>query len=200
MQMPGGERGYSLIDILAVLAIISLVSAITVPMTGTTLAAQRFRSDAQALNNLVGLAKMRASAGFTRARVRVNLTDSTFVLERWDRATDAWLPEGPTARTNQGVQFGFGSLSDPPPGTQAAIGLSPPCQMGVEPGSTAIGNTACIVFNSRGLPIDGDGALFGGHALYLTNGSAVQATTVTATPRVRLWWTAASAPNWKEQQ
>lgn len=193
------QRGYSLVDLLVAVALISVVSAIAVPMTGTALSGQRFKADAQALNNLVGLAKMRASANFTRARVRANLADNSFVLERWDKDASEWVPEGGTERTFRDVRFGFADATVPPPSSQAQIEQSPPCLVGLQ-GSAAIGNTACIVFNSRGVPIDGDGLIFGGHALYLTDGNMVYATTVTATPRLRLWWTRAASENWVEQQ
>jgi type II secretory pathway pseudopilin PulG len=194
------QRGYTLVDLLAVVGIISVASVIAVPMTDRALAGQRFKSDAQALNNLVGLAKMRASGGFTRARVRANLDNNSFLLERWDRTADAWVVEGGTERVFRGVQFGSGGVTDPPPNTQVALAQSPACRVGVTPGSATIGNTACIVFNSRGLPVDGDGTLFGGHALYLTDGNAVYATTITATPRIRLWWRPAAQSAWSEQQ
>jgi type II secretory pathway pseudopilin PulG len=194
------QQGYTLIDTLVVVGLISLVSAIALPMTGSALSGQRFKGDAQALNNLVGLAKMRASAGFTRARVRANTLDNTFVLERWDKTGAAWVSEGATESLFRGVRFGFGAIPTPPPDTQDTIAQSPPCRVGILPGSAVIGNTACIVFNSRGLPIDGDGVLFGGHALYLTDGTAVQATTVTATPRIRLWWTPPAVARWNQQQ
>jgi type II secretory pathway pseudopilin PulG len=194
------QEGYTLIDILVVVGLIGVLGAIAVPVIGTSASGQRFRADAQALNNLVGLAKMRASSGFTRARVRANIVENTFVLERWDKTTNLWVPEGGTERIFRDVRFGFGVLGTPPPGTQAAIALSPPCRGGLDAVSAEIGDTACIVFNSRGLPIDGDGVLFGGHALYVTDGTGVYATTVTATPRIRLWWTPLVTTSWSEQQ
>jgi type II secretory pathway pseudopilin PulG len=200
MRALARQEGYTLIDILFVAGLISVISAIALPITGSAITGQRFKGDVQALNNLVGLAKMRASAGFTRARVRANITDNTFLLERWNKTTSSWVAEGSTETLYRGVRFGFGAIGTPPPDTQDAIAQSPPCRVGILPGSAAIGNTACIVFNSRGLPIDGDGMLFGGHALYLTDGTAVQATTVTATPRIRLWWTPPTAARWNQQQ
>ena len=50
-----------------------------------------------------------------------------------------------------------------------------------------IGNTACVTFNSRGLPVDADGNLFPRHALYVTGDDGVFATTITTTPLIRFW-------------
>jgi type II secretory pathway pseudopilin PulG len=193
------QRGYSLIDLLASVALIAVISGMAIPVTGSAVAGQRFKGDTQALTQLVGLAKMRASASFTRARVRVNLASNTFVLERWDKVMSQWVAEGGTVRAGTGITFGFAGLGMPPPNTQGTIGLSPPCRTGTDSSSPAIDNTACIVFNSRGLPIDEDGLLFAGHALYMTNGSAVSATTVTATPRIRRWSSPVHAVSWREQ-
>jgi Tfp pilus assembly protein FimT len=185
-----------------VVALIGIIAAIAVPVTGSAVSGQKFKNDAQAVTNLVGLAKMRASASFTRARVRANLTDRTFVLEVWNKTTNAWETDGDSTILANGVTFGFGAIATAPPNTQTAIGFSPACKNGIVAGSADIGNTSCIVFNSRGLPVDGGGQPFGGHAFYLTDGVAVSGTTVTATPRIRRWWTPAKlgAPQWREQQ
>jgi len=197
-----GEHGFSLLDILMVVALIGVVSGIAVPVTSGALSGQKFRNDTEAISHLVGLAKMRASAGSTRARVRANLSDQTFLLERWDRTTDAWVVEGGVTPLSQGVTFSFGAVASAPPNTQTTIAFSPACRAGTTATSAAIGGTSCIVFNSRGLPVDGGGAPFGGHALYVTNASAVSATTVTATPRIRRWSTSALAltAQWREEQ
>jgi len=179
-----------------------IIAGIAIPVTGGAFASQRFRNDAQAITNLVGLAKMRASANVTRARVRANLSDGTVLLERWDKTTSAWVVEqGPTP-LSPGVTFSFGSVPTPPPDTQVSIVFSPACRVGVTAASATIGNTSCIIFNSRGLPVDGNGETFGGHALYLTDGVSVAAATVTATPRIRRWSTPArgGTPLWREQQ
>jgi Tfp pilus assembly protein FimT len=194
------SHGYSLIDLLVVVGVIGVVAGIALPVTGSALATQRIKADSQALTQTVALAKMRASANFTRARVRVDFTSNAYALEIWDKAASAWVTEGATIYTATGVSFGFGSLGTPPPNTQVAIGQSPACRTGVTAGSTAIGNTACIIFNSRGLPIDGGGSIFGGHALYVTDGATVAATTITATPRIRRWASRSTTATWKEQQ
>jgi Tfp pilus assembly protein FimT len=196
------EQGFSVIDILMVVALIGIIAAIAVPVTGSAVSGQRFNNDSQALTNLVGLAKMRASAAYTRARVRADLTARTFQLERWDKTSNTWVTEGTVTPLSLGVNFGFGTVGTAPPNTQTTIGFSGACRVGLTAATATIANTACIVFNSRGLPVDGAGLPFGGHAIYMTDGRAVSGTTVTATPRIRRWWTPAhlATPEWRERQ
>jgi len=196
------EQGFSLIDILMVVALIGIIAAIAVPVTGSAVSGQKFNNDSQAVTNRVGLAKMRASAAYTRARVRANIAARTFALERWDKTANVWVTEGTITPLSLGVTFGFGTIATAPPNTQTNIAFSGACRVGLTNATATIANTACVVFNSRGLPIDGAGLPFGGHALYLTDGKAVAGTTVTATPRIRRWWTPAhlAAAAWRERQ
>ena len=84
-----------------------------------------------------------------------------------------WVTEGTITPLSLGVTFGFGTVATAPPNTQTNIAFSGACRVGLTAATATIANTACIVFNSRGLPIDGAGLPFGGHALYLTDGKAV---------------------------
>lgn len=184
------EDGYSLLELLVVVGLIGVLSAIAIPISDTSLNANRLKGDADAVRNLVGLAKMRASSRFTRARVLVDLSANSYVLQVWDKTANAWVNDGAPARTSTGVSFGFGTLVAPPPNTQVNIAMSPQCTNGLTPAG-AIANTACITFNSRGLPIDAAGLLYARHALYLQSPIGVFATTVTSTPLIRFW----SSPN-----
>ena len=65
--------------------------------------------------------------------------------------------------------------------------------------SHSFANPACIVFNSRGIPVDTAGAPMGGNALYVTDTTGVYATTITATPLVRQWWSSAAAVGWVQR-
>jgi prepilin-type N-terminal cleavage/methylation domain-containing protein len=184
------QNGYTLIELMMVVGLIGVISAIAIPITDTQLRANRLKGDADTVRNLVGLAKMRASSRFTRARVMVDTAANTSVLQVWDKTAGVWANDGAPVPLSTGVSFGFGTLAAPPPNTQATIGMSPPCTAGLT-AADAIANTSCIVFNSRGLPVDAAGALYPRHAFYLRNQIGVFATTVTSTPLIRFW----SSPN-----
>lgn len=192
-----GERGYTLIEMMMAVGIIALVGAMVVPITDSSLRGGRLRGDAAIIRNLVSVAKMRASANFTRARVYADLGARTYVLQVWNKANNAWVNDGGINQLSTGVNFGFAEVQTPPPNTQVNIAQSPLCTTGLTIAGGTAANTACVTFNSRGLPIDGDGLLFPRHALYVTGDDAVFGTTVTTTPLIRFWSTPHMAnPNW----
>lgn len=200
MGVSRNERGFTLIDIMVVVAIMGIVAAAAVPMTGSALYGFQFQGDGENLSNTVKLAKMRATASFSRARVRANLDANTYQLEVWDRDNDTWVMEGGARQLSSTTIFGFNGLATPPPNTQAAIGFSPAC---TDDTGTDIANTACVLFNSRGIPVTSAGAPIGNNGLYITDGvSGVFGVTVTMTPLVRLWWSpanAAAGAAWQER-
>jgi prepilin-type N-terminal cleavage/methylation domain-containing protein len=194
-----GERGYTLIEMMMVVGIIGVVGAMVLPITESSLRGGRLRGDAAIIRNLVGVAKMRASARFTRSRVYADLGARTYVLQVWSKAspTCCWVNDGGINQLSTGVNFGFAEVQTPPPNTQVNIIQSPLCTTGLSIAGGTTPNTACVTFNSRGLPIDGNGTLYPRHALYVTGADAVFATTITTTPLIRFWSTPHMAnPNW----
>lgn len=190
------DGGFTILELLIVLTVLGVVMAMALPSMASSMSAFRLKGDAQAVNNLVSLAKMRAAARFTRARVRLNLPQNQYFLETWDRANDTWVRRDGVNATQSGVTFGFGGLATPPPATQPEIAMSAEC---ADDDGALIADTACLTFNSRGVPVDGGGAPTGQNAFYLTDGTGVYAITVTATPLVRFWWSPASSSQWTER-
>jgi hypothetical protein len=85
-------------------------------------------------------------------------------------------------------------VSSAPPNTQSTIAQAPPCR---DNAGMGIGNTACVIFNSRGLPVDAAGAPTALDAVYVTDGSSVYGITVSATGMMRTWKTSAQGtPSW----
>ena len=180
------QHGFSLMEIMLVLAVTGIVSAIAVPMIGNNLAYYRLSGDARSVSNATALGKMRAASVFGHERLYVDLVAKGQRLETWDKTTSAWLADGGWNYLSQNVTYAFGVVGTAPPNTQAVIGQSPACRNNAN--TADIANTACIIFNSRGLPIDNAGQPFV-YGLYVTDGTAVYSVTVSATGTVRLWRT-----------
>ena len=191
--------GFSLIEIMVVLGIIGVVSAVAVPMMGNALGFFRLSGDARSAANSISLAKMRAASVFGRERLYADLSTNQFHLETYDKTTSTWVADGGTTTLSQRVAFGFGLVGTPPANTTPVIGQAPLCKNNAVP-PVDIANTACIMFNSRGTPIDSFGAPSSLGALYLTDGTAVYAITLSATGMVRTWRTNPTVtPNWSSQ-
>lgn len=188
------ERGFTIIEMFVVVAVVSVVAVIAMPSTTRTLSDLRLRSDARNIHNMVGLAKMRAGSRFTRERLYVDLTTESYFLQYWDKTAGDWVNEEGSSTLSSDVSFGYGDLATPPDSTQAAIGQAAACKNAL---AQTIAGTACVLFNSRGIPIDSTGAPTGNTAFYVTdNVTGVYGITVSATPLVRLWWSPLTVVSW----
>jgi prepilin-type N-terminal cleavage/methylation domain-containing protein len=199
------ESGYSLIELLIVVGISSVLAAVAVPMMKNTIGDFKLSGDARGLNNAVSLAKLRAASDFSQSRLFVALDTRQFHVETWSKTAvpNDWVLEGGVTSLSSGVIFGFSVVGAAPPNTQAVIGQASQClnRLGV-----AIGNTACVLFNSRGIPVatggvpPAVGAPTANYALYITDGTAVYGVTLSATGLINLWRTnPVAAGAWKVQ-
>jgi prepilin-type N-terminal cleavage/methylation domain-containing protein len=187
------NRGYSLVEIMAAIAVLGVLAGFAVPMVASSTSGVKLRDHANAMADLIGLAKLRATSEFSRARLYVDLAAQSYVIQIWDTTAGDWVSEQAPVVLPNGVSFGWGKLDAPPPNTQDELKFAVEC---VDKNDNAIDKTACIMFNSRGIPIDKDNSPIGGNAFYLTDGTGVRGITVTATPLIRRWWSSAGAAGW----
>jgi type II secretory pathway pseudopilin PulG len=193
------KRGFSYIETMLAVTVASILTAAAIPAARGIMQKHRSNGDVRAVSTSVALAKLRAAANFTHARVYVDRAANTLQVQVWDRTANTWVAEGPLQSLSDGDTFGYGSLSTPPTNTQSAIGQAPACQTDSETAANSTGtisNTSCLIFNSRGVPIDHAGTITGDNAVYLTDGSSVYGVTVSATAVLRTWRTDIGAANW----
>ncbi len=199
-------RGFTILELLVVVAISAIVTAIAVPNFLRITQSLRIAGDLRDLNGLVAQAKMHAAADFTHARAHANLAANTFQLEIWNKTLGCWQTLGdnairctaatsPVQPLSSGVTFGSDKVTTAPLNTQTVFGQALPCRNGAAgiAGTPAglIAGTACIEFNSRGIPIDAAGNPDVNGAFYVNNGNVVYGLTVAATGYALNW----SAPD-----
>lgn len=198
LRAPHGSRGFSLIEVMVSMSVMMVLAAIAVPMVGAASSNVKLHDQADTISNYVGLAKMRATSRRSRARVYLDLEAGTYKLQVYNQTAGVWADDSSTTTLPTGVTFSFGDLDAPPLNTQPAIAFAAKCIDAASP-PAEIDDTSCVMFNSRGIPIDTNGAPLGGNAFYLTDGTGVRAITVTATPLIRNWWSSAAHPGWVRQ-
>jgi prepilin-type N-terminal cleavage/methylation domain-containing protein len=196
--------GFTLIELMMTIVIGTTLAAMAIPLVLTMAQAFRTGGDIRSISGEVALAKMRAAADFTQARLYADLSAGTYRIETWNKTSSCWVADGDTACSasttptenflSKDVSFGFGSLGSPPSNTQSTLGQAPSC---LDDSGASISNTACVVFNSRGIPIDSTGSPYGNDAIYLTDGSSVYGVTVSATALVQTWTSGTSTASWK---
>ena len=186
MQIPQQKhraRGFTILELLIVIAIIFVVASMAAPNVRSVLRSISVGADARGIAETVALTKMRAAAEFTQTRIYADLSTNSYRVELFDKTSlkCCWVKDtkgnSNANYLSSGVTFGFGSLSTPPTG-QSSVAWSK-CADPTDNTQPPINNTSCIVFNSRGTPIDTTGNPFAA-ALYINNGATYYATSVYA--------------------
>ncbi|HKW60965.1 MAG TPA: hypothetical protein VJN89_00345 [Candidatus Acidoferrum sp.] len=204
----GASRGFSTLEVLLVMVVSLIIAALAIPGFNQVQRTLRISGDARDLNGAINQAKLQAAADFTDARVFIDLGANqinTFHVDVWNKngngGAGCWQVAGdfnnpcytpgvsPVQSLSQNVTFGFNGVGAPPPNTQAnGISQGPRCVPvnGRRLGQSA--NTACIHFNSRGVPIDPATSLpTGNDAVYITDGRQVYGVTVGPTGVSQVW-------------
>lgn len=205
------QAGFSFIEIMALLGILSTLLAVVLPISRSVAQIFSVSGDARNINASLGLARMLAASQNTHGRLYADLSGNTFHVEVWNKTANCWQTDGdtpnactqansPVTSLAQGVTFGFGSLTQGPTPPTNTITQAPSCNTGVagtNPG-TAIANTACIEFSSRGFAIDPTGALVISEAIYVQAdaGTRIYAATVGEAGQPRTYIYSGSGTTW----
>ena len=140
-----------------VVAIIGTLAAIAIPMSNNSVRYIKVSGDARDIANAIAVTKMRAAAQFTQARLYFDISGKQYYIQTYNKtATPApkFETQGGATSLASTVSFGYGAMTNAPLNTQTTLGQAVACMTDPVPPATpvAVANTACIIFNSRGLP------------------------------------------------
>src|SRR6266568_9619869 len=147
------SAGFTILELVVVVAVILVLSAIAIPQAMATLRAYRLASSARAVAHQVSLARLRAETEFSNAQLVIDPATNTYTIQVWDKAVPGFVVEGGAQVLSSGISFGFGAAGGP-----AA-------------GQAAMQQTVQTRFNSRGIPIllDGSGNTNPNDVIYLAD-------------------------------
>jgi prepilin-type N-terminal cleavage/methylation domain-containing protein len=194
------ENGFSLMEVLIVVAMMLVIAAAALPMLNGYVRSYSLVSDARAIAGQMALARMRSANGFSLGQLDFNLANGTFQVKICSKVGSTWgfNPDTSSPPISLSKSFGaqdsfsFGSITTPA-GNQTTL---------------AQPNTA-VTFNSRGIPVSGaacngtagSGTPTGNYAVYLTDNASKPsyvAVTVNVSSKITIWRWNASTLTWTE--
>jgi prepilin-type N-terminal cleavage/methylation domain-containing protein len=198
--------GFSLAELLTVVAIVGIIAAMAIPTAVRQVANYRLHSDATAVSSWLNVARLKAASQFAPYRLNVYVSAGSYVLEQLcgSNTTDASCTgSGATAYTayssnlydNSGTQY----LS-----TGDTFSSCRPSGVTAFPGAITADPSSCpdplrLYFNTRGAPVDpsGNPLTNGGAVIYVRNSSALlDAIVVTLGGQVTVWTYSPGAGRW----
>ena len=205
------ESGFSFVEVLTVIAILSVVIALALPGVTNLMSDYRLHSDAAAVASLLNLARMRAASQYAPYRLDASISGKTYVLERLcgnTPSSGSGSDANCTSAYNSFSTAGYDATGTQytAPGDSFASCL--PSGIATYPGTIAANPAGCpssppdplqLRFNTRGAPVDATGSPLasGGAALYLVSqNSKVDAVTVSVGGRVTVWNWDVKAGQW----
>jgi Tfp pilus assembly protein FimT len=167
-------RGFNLVEISIVVAVTIITLAIAIPQLYMMMQSYQSAVDARGIASQLNLARIRAASDFTQSQLNCNLTAGSCQLQicttKGTTSCTTFSNDGEALYLSASSSFGYGTITTPA-GSQSSIQ-----------------NSATIVFNSRGIPVDSTGAATGNYGLYVSDpGGLRYAVTVYASGRVSLW-------------
>lgn len=165
------DRGFSSVELTIVACVMLVTALIATPSLKGFLSTYRGSLAVRDISSQMHMARMRAGSDFTRTRLSFNTANNTFQLNVYNNDDPActvstpscWQLEGGVNSLGNGVSFGYGSISTPPPGLGAVT------------------QSTDVYFNSRGMPVTIGGSPVADYAVYLNNNGKYYAVTISVT-------------------
>ena len=124
----GSSPGYSLVELMAFMAVMVTLAAFIMPFTRSSLNAMNLTSDAR---NRAERRVARQDAGgcevHAGARCRDPRQRTLLMSSAGGRIPAGWITEGVVQDLSSNVSFGFAGIAAPPPNTQPVIGQAAAC-------------------------------------------------------------------------
>ncbi|NLV30449.1 MAG: prepilin-type N-terminal cleavage/methylation domain-containing protein [Acidobacteria bacterium] len=160
------DRGFSLVELLIMMAMMAVLAAFSVPMLTSSMRDMRMMADAKNIATTVNYARMSAASQMTCYRMTFDLDNNAWSLSKLNRSTDNYEIEQSANILSEGV---------------AGSGITFKTDSDGGPAGFPTSSASVVTFNSRGIPVEG------ARVLYISNQKEDYAVTVSLTGKVQFW-------------
>ena len=169
-----GDAGFSLVEILVVLAMAVILSAFAVPALNNAMRDMQALAEARNIASTLNHARLKATSLMTPYRVSFDLANNQWRLERFNDATDSFQLQQDVNELSRGL---------------AGSGIAFKTKSETNPGSFPEDSSSVITFNSLGIPVNASNIPTSNNIIYLSRGETDYAITVSLTGNVDVWRT-----------
>jgi prepilin-type N-terminal cleavage/methylation domain-containing protein len=180
--MPKKNTGFSMLELLIVIAIIGIIAAFALPSAINFVKAYKLHADASAIASQLNVTRFRATSQYTPYRLHVTPASGIYRMDR--------LSTDYTSSSFTEMSFGL---------SQGNSFLTS-CPVSAKPGtldSSFSGASTDIYFNTRGLPVDSSKTPTNNNVIYLKNqNNLYDAITVSLGGRITVWGYSTGTSSW----
>lgn len=167
-----GNPGFSLVEILIVLATFAILSAVAVPLLSSTMRNMQLAADAQNISTTLSSARLRAKSSMTPHRISFNLVNNEWSFERFNPNSGLFELQQDVNQLSSGI---------------AGSGITFAQKSESHPGIFPSESSGTITFNTRGIPVDITNTPTSNNIVYISDSNNDYAITVTLTGKVQVW-------------
>jgi len=170
---PGhGDEGFSLTEVVLIVAVLFVVTGISIPLVNNTVRGLQLSSDARQIASSLGYAKAAATAQMTRYQILFHVDGNSWRLQKYNRGTSSFDTEGTSAHLT---------------GWHSGTGIVLQASSSSAPAGFPTSSSSFIRFNSRGIPVNSSGVPTSNNVIYLTGYGTKFAVTVSLVGRIQVW-------------
>jgi len=168
-----GDAGFSLVELLIMLSMVAILSAVAIPTLSTVNRDMQLAADVRNISSTLTQARLKATSLMNPYRISFNLDRNQWSLEKYDSLSDSYDLQQAMNGLSRGLSGSGINFKESSSESQ--------------PGTFPSSSSTAITFNSRGIPVDGSNIPTSNNIIYISNADVDYAITVTLTGKVQVW-------------